>query len=409
MPTLPPRGVRKVSELITQEGRTLILSEEDASKLSWADIPVSTLKVNPKTGITYVKIEGESSWVPFGVKNDGTLSIARDACIVEETFVVKKIDLAAKEFEYTNSEDQTRRSNIKDDMFVFELENGTYMMHRNHIEVFIDDTLRRCESSANLVEQGAGKFFSLHKSDIRVGTEVTAKYYKALRVGNPYPRIFIGDNTPVDAEIGDLYIDTDYDLSEWKKYRDDDGRLNWSIIKNTPNSLEGYGIKDVYSKNGHRHSFSDLYNVPQSFPANGGNSETANRLRNPRKIRISGDLSGEGSFDGSSDATINVNVNRDSLKRSIVDITGTDDVLGYIKRATNRISVLSGSMSAPSGMITLPIPSGYGRHECRFSAFVHGNLTPDSVRIDFVNGTVTTNANTLIFYITIGIKNGGVS
>lgn len=409
MPTLPPRGVRKVSELITQEGRTLILSEEDASKLSWADIPVSTLKVNPKTGITYVKIEGESDWVPFGVKNDGTLSIARDACIVEETFVVTKIDLTAKEFEYTNSENQKRRSNIKDDMFVFELENGTYMMHRNHIEVFIDDTLRRCESSANLIEQGAGKFFSLHKNDIRVGTEVTARYFKALRVGNPYPRIFIGENTPVDAEIGDLYIDTDYDLSEWKKYLEDDGRLNWGIIKNTPSTLEGYGIKDVYTKTGHRHDFADLYNVPQALPASGGNSETANRLRDPRRIRIAGDLTGEGLFDGSSDATINVAINRDSLKRSIIDITGTDDVLGYIRKTTNRISVLSGSMSTPSGTITLPIPSGYDRHECRFSAFVHGNLTPDSVRIDFVNGTVTTNANALIFYITIGIKNGGVS
>ena len=39
-----PRGVRKVSELIIQNGRALIITEEDANNLSWEDIPNGTLK-----------------------------------------------------------------------------------------------------------------------------------------------------------------------------------------------------------------------------------------------------------------------------------------------------------------------------------------------------------------------------
>ena len=183
MPTQPPRGVRKISELITQKGRSLILSEEDASKLSWPDIPDSTLKINPKTGIMSVKLEGESDWVPAGVKNDGTICIVKDTKIVEETFVVKTTDDGAGNFSYTNSENHERHAAMKGDMYVFELENGTYMMHRNSIEVFIDDTLRRSEASSNLEEMEAGRLFALHKNDIAVGTEITAKYAKVVRIG----------------------------------------------------------------------------------------------------------------------------------------------------------------------------------------------------------------------------------
>lgn len=405
--TIPPRGTRKVSELITQVGRTLIISEEDASKLSWADIPVSTLKINPKTGIMYVKLEGQSDWVPAGIKNDGTLSIARDACIIEETFVVTEIN--SDKFTYTNSSSQIRHSVITDDMFVFELENGTYMMHRNHLEVFIDDTLRRCEASANLIELGAGKFFAIHKNDIEKGTEITAKYISALRIGNPYPRIFIGDNTPVAAEIGDLHIDTDYSLEEWKKHLDDDGKLNWSILKNMPNTLEGYGIQDVFARREHRHHYSDIDGAPSTLPAKGGNADTANKIAQARKICITGDLTGECVFDGSADGIINTNLDRNALKQTILGITGTDDVLGYIKKATNRVSVVTGYMNVMSKTITLPIPNGYERHECKFTAFVHGKIEPSKVRIDYENGTVTTESDTLIFYISIGIKNGGLS
>ena len=39
-----PRGVRKVNELIVQNGRALIITEEDANNLTWDEIPDGTLK-----------------------------------------------------------------------------------------------------------------------------------------------------------------------------------------------------------------------------------------------------------------------------------------------------------------------------------------------------------------------------
>ena len=64
-----PRGIRKLSELNIQDGRTVIFTEEDAEKLNWSDIPVGSLKVHKETGMISVKLEGESYWVPAGIKN----------------------------------------------------------------------------------------------------------------------------------------------------------------------------------------------------------------------------------------------------------------------------------------------------------------------------------------------------
>lgn len=409
MPTQPPRGVRKISELITQKGRSLILSEEDASKLSWADIPDSTLKINPKTGIMSVKLEGESDWVPAGVKNDGTICIVKDTKIVEETFVVKTTDDGAGNFSYTNSENHERHAAMKGDMYVFELESGTYMMHRNSIEVFIDDTLRRSEASSNLEEMGAGRLFALHKSDIAVGTEITAKYAKVVRIGNPYPRIFIGDNTPVDAEIGDLHIDTDYSLEEWKKHKDDDGRLNWSILKNTPTTLAGYGITDSFATVQHRHRYDEIDAVPESLPAKGGRADSADKLTHARKITIRGDMVGKCDFDGTADANIEVTVGKKTFRKMITDITGTDDVLGYMRRTTNKVRVMTGTC-VPNPGTTLPIPAGFERHQCNFAAYPIVYSANCSLNVDPNIGVIKAATNiTTIGYTVVAVSGGGES
>ena len=46
----------------------------------------------------YVKIKGESDWVPAGIKNDGTLSIAKDTFIIEEIFTIKTLSDGNGEF-----------------------------------------------------------------------------------------------------------------------------------------------------------------------------------------------------------------------------------------------------------------------------------------------------------------------
>ncbi len=55
------RGVRKVSEKITEQGRTLIITETNNDKLNWGLIPDGTLHVDPVTGAMSVKLFGESN------------------------------------------------------------------------------------------------------------------------------------------------------------------------------------------------------------------------------------------------------------------------------------------------------------------------------------------------------------
>jgi len=278
---IPPRGVRKVSELITQHGRTLIISEEDASKLSWADIPVSTLKVNPNTGVISVKLEGQTDWVPAGIKNDGTISLVKDSKIVTENYTIASVSTANKTFSYTLEDGSVRHSVIDDTKgFIFELENGSYQPERNQIEAVIDDILLRSKASGGLVEVSEIKVGI--KDPLVVGQEVTLKYVTTFRVGNPYPRFFLNSNEPDPrlAETGDFWLDYDATIaSEMGGENEPDPsivkrRIYWDDISGKPDTLYGFGIKDRVSLEGHRHRRADIIDFPTSMRANGGNADT---------------------------------------------------------------------------------------------------------------------------------------
>ena len=283
---IPPRGVRKVSELITQHGRTLIISEEDASKLSWADIPVSTLKVNPRTGVISVKLEGQTDWVPAGIKNDGTISLVKDSKIVTENYTIASVNTANKTFSYTLENGSVRHSVIDDTKgFIFELENGSYQPERNQIEAVIDDILLRSKASGGLVEVSEIKVGI--KDPLVVGQEITLKYVTTFRVGNPYPRFFLNTNEPDPklAETGDFWLDYDATIaSEMGGDNEPDPsivkrRIYWDDISGKPDTLYGFGIKDRVSLEGHRHRRADIIDFPTSMPANGGNADSVSGYR----------------------------------------------------------------------------------------------------------------------------------
>lgn len=206
-----PRGVRKMSELTMQTGRAPIITEEDSSKLSWGDIPDGTLKINPKTGIMSVKVEGESDWIPAGIKNDGTICIAKDTKIVYEIFLITKVDLNNKTFEYVNEDGHYRNSIIIEDEktkeigYLFEVEKADYMPKRNMLEVAINDTLIRTATSGGLIEI-TNKRFSLG-SELRVGDKINVRYGARITIGNPYPRIYMATTPPQGAQEGDLWLD----------------------------------------------------------------------------------------------------------------------------------------------------------------------------------------------------------
>lgn len=242
------RGTRRVSENALQKGRALILTEEQADKLLWSDIPVGSVRINTSKeggGVFSVKLEGETDWVPGGLKNDGTVNIVRDVMLESEVFTIVKVDDDDGFFTYVNAKGEQRHLPKTEDGFVFELEKGTYAVGRNHLEVYIDDLMRRTVDSGGLVEISDRRFEL--KEALVEGQEITVRYYKIIRIGNPFPRCFVSMDEPKDSETADLWIDTDGTLNEGDPLEDDEDEeanktISWDRITGKPTTLEQLGI-----------------------------------------------------------------------------------------------------------------------------------------------------------------------
>jgi hypothetical protein len=285
-----PRGVRKASELITQQGRSVIITEEDDSKLDWSQIPDGTIKVNPTTGLMSVKLKGQSAWVPAGIKNDGTLCIAKDSMIKYELFTIKTTSNGDGTFTYINKSGEQRTQPItQEGYFVFELEEGSYMKRRNHLDITIDDVLHRNVQTGGVVEIDEHLFAIVEK--LEEGMEITAKYIQVLRIGNPYPRMFIDEKQPSKSEIGDFWLDLDGAIGDNDLGENIEGvskKIPWSSIIGKPSTVSGYEITDDISYVGHKHKQEDIH-FTDGIKASGGNANTVNNMSpgtGPNKLLI---------------------------------------------------------------------------------------------------------------------------
>lgn len=280
------RGIRKVSENILAQGRAIIVTEKDKDKYNWDEIPDGSIFIDTETGIQAVKLHGESDWVPAGIKNDGTINIAKDNITKVESFTIvqETVPDNPNEFIYTNSEGQQRHG-LKEwnaagtvlKGYVFTLEQGTYIMHRNHLRVTIDDLLQRSVATGG-VEEVSEKRFRLTEQLVDK-MEITVEYSAAFRMGSPYPRFFMNGEAPEASEVGDFWLDTDATLEESGPIKDEDiednRKIGWDRIENHPTTLDGYGITDKISREDHVHNIKDIVDFPDSLPANGGHADTA--------------------------------------------------------------------------------------------------------------------------------------
>lgn len=206
------RGIRKVSENVLAPGRAIIITEKDKDKYKWGDIPVGSKFIDTATGIEMVKLEGESDWVPAGVKNDGTICISKDSVITCEIYTITEIDKDKRTFRYHNEDGEYRNSTMVYDeeteelTYLFKVEKGDFQPGRNLLQVTLNDALTRSAASGGLVEITNRHFGFVE--NLEVGDELTVIYIHKINIGNPYPRIFYGGTVPVDAEDGDLWLDT---------------------------------------------------------------------------------------------------------------------------------------------------------------------------------------------------------
>lgn len=280
------RGIRKVSENILAPGRAMLVTEKDKDKYNWNEIPDGSIFIDTETGIQAVKLKGESDWVPAGIKNDGTINIAKDNINKVESFTIvqETVPDNPNEFIYTNSEGQQRHG-LKEwntagtvlKGYIFTLENGTYIMHRNHLKVTIDDILQRSVATGGVEEVSESRFRLTEQ--LVDNMEITVEYSAAFRMGSPYPRFFMNGDVPEASEVGDFWLDTDATLEEGSPISDeemeDNRKIGWDRIENHPDTLAGYGITDKVAHEGHVHNTKDIIDFPTSLPANGGHAETA--------------------------------------------------------------------------------------------------------------------------------------
>lgn len=258
------KGVRQVNEHVIQKGRALIVTTEDFNDYNWSELPDGSLHVDTNTGNIMVKLKGESTWVPSGLKDDGTLVISRDTQFCDEVFTITSIDEKNNTFIYTNSKDEQRHKTFDKNGFVFELENGTYLMQRNHIEVTIDGILTRTVMNGGVEEISERKIKVL--DNLIVGQIIAIKYVKWVKIGSPYPRIFLNPQEPEDPEIGDFWLDPNGSLIEGSLEEDLNDNpstlITWDKISGKPTSLTGYNIKDPVAMTGHVHRLLDITDFP---------------------------------------------------------------------------------------------------------------------------------------------------
>ena len=279
-----PRGVRMINENVVQPGRALIVTTEDFDDYNWEDLPDGTLHVDTETGNISVKLKGETTWSPTGLKDDGTLVISRDTQFCDEIFIITEINAENNTFIYTSNNEQ-RYKTFDVNGFVFELEKGTYLPGRNHLEVTIDDCLVRTVMNGGIEELSESKFRVTEQ--LIVGQKVAVRYVKWSKIGNPYPRFYLNETEPEAPEYGDFWLsedDIDIPVSDEDILSGND--ISWDKIVGTPTTITGYGITDPVEMRGHVHRALDITDFPSSLPANGGDADTV-------KGRKPGDAAGD--------------------------------------------------------------------------------------------------------------------
>lgn len=315
------RGVRKINEQTVQEGRALIITEENESLYSWDDIPNGSLKVNSRTGLIMVKLAGQSNWIPSNIRPDikrdsegnaldtdgnkitdplylkiiedimsqggQTLSIAKDAIIMKENFTIKSANIEDKQFSYEDETGNRYFGKRNSQGFWFELKKGHYPPGRNMLDVVIDDCLYRSAASGGIIEISETSF--VMTEDLADGMELTVTYYQMNRIGNPYPRIYLRkgnysadiDNyenltgeddvyQPENAEIGDIWIDFNGSPEDEDGFLADEingssnSKISLSRVDGLPATVADAAAKGIMTDavaKGHKHDVSEISGI----------------------------------------------------------------------------------------------------------------------------------------------------
>lgn len=201
----PTWGIRKLNEYSVDKNTAIIITDSEKDNYYWADIPDGSLLVNDKTGNLFIKLTGESDWVPMGIRKDGTEKLVKDAVINVEYYTIVKFELEHNRFYYHDREEITRIGKIINGKVQFKVGSGLYLPGTNQLEVLINDSVHRNTIDGGLEEINM-KYFQIDADDIRLGSTVTVRYINYERLSELYPFIYTQEQVPWFFEDKDLWI-----------------------------------------------------------------------------------------------------------------------------------------------------------------------------------------------------------
>jgi len=180
------RGVKKVNETIIENGRSLVINEDERS-LDMKRIPDGSLRSDPQTGQLYSKLGGNDFFTPLALRMDGSVMPPAEITRYEETYTIKQNDVTTRRFWY-EFEGETYEGEITNQGYEFHLKKGFYRRGRGYIHAIINGVKYvDAEASGGLIEADADYF--IIKSDLmlgqflEVGTTISVKYFHAIARG----------------------------------------------------------------------------------------------------------------------------------------------------------------------------------------------------------------------------------
>ena len=184
-------------------------------------------------------------------------------------------------------------------------------------------------------------------------------------------------------------------------YKDKDGKIDWTIIKNTPKNLAGYGIEDPVSLQGHRHSVDDITDFPAIVPK----AEVANEAKKLTgfQLNLAKDLSGSVSIDGSHDVLLNATIDPEALAEALKVALSDPSVIDAIRSRMPIMRIQGGSFYASEGSY-VPLPNGSSnRSNCYF--IVNSNDGNEIIIDETGLVTHSNNPSTAVNFLSIELQN----
>ena len=338
-------GVRKVGDLLTKLGRSLIVTEKDDSKIEFDDVPVGALRIDPDDGNLWVKLSNrEGWWSPKWAKdyfdNDFTLEANQDYEVVAPTIV--SYEIFVKNKQGTAFQDKYVDP---DGVIEHTYDEGTIKIH-NHYNKALDIRVRcyRYDSLKNFENKAQTLFDKLKKH-----FDDELEKWKFKLTPDCIVEAYLAQNSVTNDKIKDRTVNH-IKLQEHTITQDE-------MADNSVN--ENNVVSDIHLRG------------MNSF-ANGGKIATEEFATNEanKKVPLTGGIM-SGSlqapeFIGSLSGT--ANNSKHSSNSSLLENLTVQDIINQAKQSIPQIAIISGTISHGE---TLPLPDGYRQDQCKWIVSPH--------------------------------------